>query len=129
MTPVRTLWEMPVAPTGITRGPTFAPLFRRQCEVAFYVESDSGDQKVAILFNGVEIYRCTYRAALTADLISAAYGRVVDLGQSDWLLEVGGQAHRYYSKVHQAPPSLKHLAICFDGGPAFEFICSDLSTP
>jgi hypothetical protein len=115
---------MPVPPTAITRGPTFAPLPRRQCELSFYVEAEPGDKKESLLFDGVEAYKSTYRAALSAEMISAAYGKLVDLGESQWLGEIAPKAAGYYTKVKKTPPVLRHLAICFDDGPCFEIICA-----
>jgi hypothetical protein len=129
MTVAETLWEMPVAATAITRGPTFTPLAQRQCELAFYVETETGDEKVSLRFDGVEAYRCTYLTALTPDIITAAYGKIVDLGRSEWLLKIGERTSRNYSKAKKVPPDLKHLAICFDDGPSFEFICSGFKLP
>ena len=99
------------------------PLPRRQCELSFYVEAESGDKKVSLLFAGVEAYRCTYMAALNADMITAAYGKLVDLGESQWFNEVSQKTTGYYTKAKKTPPVLRHLAICFDDGPCFEIVC------
>lgn len=124
-----TLWKMPVPPTAITRGPVFRPLPRRQCELSFYIEADTGDKKESLLFDGVEAYKCTYMAALNAEMISAAYGKLVDLGKSPWLGEISQKARGHYTKVKNTPPVLRHLAICFDDGPCFEIICAGFNPP
>jgi hypothetical protein len=120
---------MPVPPTAITRGPTFTPLPSRQCELSFYVEAETADEKKSLMFDGVEAYKCTYLAALSADVISAAYGELVDLGESQWLAEISQKATVHHRKVKKTPPPLRHLAICFDDGPCFEIICVGFNLP
>lgn len=124
-----TVWEMPISPTAITRGPAFIPLSRRRCELSYYVEAEIGDQKKSLIFDGVEAYKCTYRASLSADMIKAAYGKLVDLGRSQWLIEINQKSDGYYTKVKKIPPTLRHLAICFDDGPCFEIICATFNLP
>ncbi|MFO1114440.1 MAG: hypothetical protein U1E28_02050 [Beijerinckiaceae bacterium] len=116
-------WKMPVPPTAITRGPNFKALPRRQCELSFYIEVETGDKKESLLFDGVEAYKCTYLAALNVEMINATYGKLVDLGETEWLSEIVKVSTVYYTKSKKTPPSLKHFAICFDDGPCFEIVC------
>ena len=114
---------MPGPPTAITRGPTFAHLLRRECELAFYIEDEFGDRKQSLVFFGVQAYKFTHLAALSVEMIEIAYGRLVDLIDSAWLEEVSRRATKYYNLRNRVTSPLRHLAICFDDGPYFEFIC------
>ena len=38
-------------------------------------------------FDNVVAFRCTYLPALTAEMITAGYGKLVDLGASVWLAD------------------------------------------
>ena len=121
------LWEMPVPASAITRGPTFTPLPKRQCELSFYIEVETGDRKCRLLFNGVEAYKCTYLTAINAGMIDAAYGKLVSLGDTQWLTEISRTRSDRYSKMKEIPPELKHLMICFDDGPCYEIVCVSFS--
>ncbi len=60
---------------------------------------------------------------MRAEVIKLAYDRLVDLGETDWLtgLRTGSeQAHFGVGK------SLRHLAIFFDDGPFYEFVCNQV---
>jgi hypothetical protein len=119
----RVLWEMPVPSSALTRGPSFAALLKRECELSFYVESDDGDKKAGILFDGVEAYKCTHMTARSVEMINTAYDKLVRLDDSPWLAEVKANSSAYYTKRQGAPKELQHLMICFDDGPCYEFIC------
>jgi hypothetical protein len=118
------LWELPVPSSQWTRGPSFAALMKRQCELSYFVESDDGDRKASIIFDGVEAYRCTYMTARSVAMIRAAYDRIVRLGETEWLVEVRQAVHEFYSRRRSAPPMLQHLMICVDDGPCYEIICT-----
>jgi hypothetical protein len=118
---------MPVPSSALTRGPNFAALLKRQCELSFYVESDEGDRKTGILFDGVEAYKCTHMTALSIEMINTAYDRLVRFDNSPWLSEVKINSDSYYVKRLGAPKELQHLMICFDDGPCYEFICVGFS--
>lgn len=116
------LWKLPVPATALAKGPTFAMLMKRQCEISFHIEGDDGDTpKISLLFDGVEAYKCTCLTSCTAEMFNTAYGKVVRLESSSWLKDV--------LKVSEgrstSPRDLQHLMICFDDGPCYEFICRD----
>ena len=119
-----TVWEMPVPASAITRGPTFTSLPKRQCELSFYVEAETGDRKISLIFDDVEAYKCTYLAASSLEMIKAAYGRLADLDESLWLTEISQRTRGYYTRIKKTPPPLRHFAIYFDDGPCFEIICT-----
>jgi len=115
-----TLWKLPVPASALLRSPAFAPLPKRQCELSFPIESDEGETRVALLFEGVEAYKCTYLTSCSAEMFNTAYGKLVRLGATAWLSEV----LKVYSKSSQTPKELQHLMICFDDGPCYEIICT-----
>lgn len=114
---------MPVPSSALTRGPRFAALPKRECELSFYVESDDGDKKAGILLDGVEAYKCTHMTARSVEVINTAYDKLVRLDDSPWLAEVKANSLEYYTKRQGAPKELQHLMISFDDGPCYEFIC------
>jgi hypothetical protein len=97
---------------------------KRQCELSYYAESDDGDRKIAVIFDGVEAYRCTYMTALRVEMIRIAYDQIARLGETDWLTEVRLPVEEFHSRRRTAPPSLQHLMVCFDDGPCYEIICT-----
>jgi hypothetical protein len=117
------LWEMPVPSSALTRGPSFAALLKRECELSFYVEADDGEKKGGIIFDGVEAYKCTHMTARSVEMINTAYEKLVRLDGSPWLAEVKANSAAYYAKRQATPKELQHLMICFDDGPCYEFIC------
>ena len=119
----RILWEMPVPSSALTRGLSFAALLKRECELSFYVESEDGDKKTGILFDGVEAYKCTHMTARGVEMINTAYEKLVLIDGSPWLEEVKAISSAYYTKRQGTPKELVHLMICFDDGPCYEFIC------
>lgn len=114
-----TLWKLPVPASALLRSPVFAPLGKRQCELSFLIESDEGEARAGLLFEGVEAYKCTYLTSCSAEIFNTAYGKLVRLGATTWLNEV----MKVYSQARQSPNELQHLMICFDDGPCYEIIC------
>lgn len=124
------LWKLPVPATALISGPDFAVLPQRRCEISFAVEGhDDSALKKTITFESVQAYRVTYMSSLDVNLINTAYGKLVDLGDSPWLIEINQRSAAYFAKIKKAPPTLSHLAICFDDGPCFEIICAGFRPP
>ena len=119
----RTLWDMPVPSSALTKGPSLTALLKRECELSFYVETDDSEKRVGILFEGVEAYKCTHMTARSVEMINTAYDRLVRLDASPWLAEVSANSAEYYAKRQGSLKELQHLMICFDDGPCYEFIC------
>jgi hypothetical protein len=116
------LWKLPVPATGLVHGPRFVDLPKRNCAISFSIEgADGSDKEISLVFEEIEVYKCTYHSACTSEMVSTAYGKLIDLQQSDWLTEVLTIRGR---KKHLEPRDLHHLMICFDDGPCYEFICS-----
>ena len=75
---------------------------------------------VELRFSNVTAFRCTYLPALSVEMIESSYDELIDVGKSEWLSEV---ARLLENKGIQT--RIKHLRICFDDGPCYEFLCAD----
>ena len=121
----RTLWTLPVPSSGLTREPYFS-VSGRGCELAYYVETEDGDRKETLTFEGVEAFKCTYLTACTIEMVKTAYDRVVRMDHSPWRAEVKKSRDLFYQNYPKPPKEeLQHLMIFFDDGPCYEFICVD----
>jgi len=77
------LWKLPF-PSSWGGNILLSELHQRN--LALIVESgDQGD--LQIVFEQVEAYKCTYYFARTEEM-RIAYDRIVDLGETSWLVEV-----------------------------------------
>jgi len=114
------LWHTPSPSSGFLEGVALQILPHRVCVLSFrYEGANAGWEKGELRFLEVAAYKCTYMGALTVEMVESAYDRLVDMGSTQWLLEaITAQAARGGS----AP--LRHLRICFDDGPCYEFICT-----
>lgn len=113
------LWQSPAPSSGFLEGVVFQVLPQRACSLTFKYEDSEGAIKPYSLFiRGSEAFKCTYLTSLTAEMIDSSYDKLVDLGESPWLREVKAAG----SAVERT--KLKHLRICFDDGPCYEFICT-----
>jgi hypothetical protein len=110
---VKTLWELPFPSSG-SGGSWFQEQMGRKCEISI--------ERCRLLFGGVEAFRITYLSSLTVEMINAAYDRVVDLGETAWLRECATLARPFWER-HGETREFRHLMICFDDGPCYEFIC------
>lgn len=116
------LWEPPSPSSSFLEGVTFIDQPQRVCGLSFSYEKSDGDQETCELrFRDVVAYKCTYLPALTAQMIRSAYDKLVDVGSSEWLREAVGVSQ------DEGPP-LRHLRICFDDGPCYEFLCGGFET-
>jgi hypothetical protein len=105
-------------------GPVLTQLPKRQLEICFYIEGkDAAEKRIALVFDEVESFKCTYLHSLELEMIENAYGKLVRLNNNPWLVRVLQQYNKYYEDARRTPKELRHLMICFDDGPCFEFIC------
>jgi hypothetical protein len=110
------LWKMPSPSSGL-EGVAFKEMPRRTCVLSFQYENrDGGFAACELRFHDVAALRCTYLPALTADMIRSAYDKLVEIRNSAWLREAN-------SIRPDEPKLLRHLRICFDDGPCYEFLC------
>jgi hypothetical protein len=123
---IKILWKMPVAATAIIQGPFFKVLLKRRCEISFTIEAQNGgEEEKALLFEGVETFRCTHLASLGSidhELFQQAYGTLISLEKSLWLDEIKKAYTEYHARMPTPPKLLHHLMICFDDGPCYEII-------
>lgn len=115
-------WTLPVPSTALLDG---GPVFEKRLgrEVALRLSYEGEDDALhtsAIVFQGVEAFKCTYYRARDT-LMLDAYDRLVDRGLSAWLEEV----HANLKKNGGDPHKLVHLMISFDDGPTYEIVCRD----
>jgi hypothetical protein len=116
------LWAL-VPATSLVEDTDFSVLAGRQCEISFHIEgSDSEPLRIDLVFDGVEAFKCTYLTSCTAEMFNLAYEKLVCLGKTQWLSEL-------LKAYHGGEPAdeLKHLMICFDDGPCYEFICRNFA--
>jgi hypothetical protein len=118
------IWKMPVPVTALFFSPAFSILDKRSCQISLSYEGAEGDEeKKSLLFSGCEVFRCTYRDALTPEQVEQSYGCVVSVHESQWLKE----ASRLLAQRGKSGTELRHLMICFDDGPCYEFICRNFA--
>src|ERR671939_1384407 len=114
------LWKLPVPSTALLRSPIFQVLLKRSCALCCEYEDDDGYiVSLNLLFEGVEAFKCTYYRACTAEMITTAYDKVVDVGATEWKAEIKESLIRSEQDI----TGLVHLMIYFDDGPCYEFIC------
>lgn len=86
-------------------------------------EVESGERTLELIFNRVEVYKCSYFSSCTADQIASAYDRVIAFDDSDLLR---GAVKAMSAGAHEVV-DIRHFAIFFDDGPYYEFICRGFS--
>ncbi|MCB1024490.1 MAG: hypothetical protein KDB79_08870 [Acidobacteria bacterium] len=114
-------YTLPVASTAFFNSPKFSIEGGRKCVLEASHEGDEfgNAKKLIIRFTNVEAFKCTYFLAIEHRMVNIAYDRLVDLGDSDWLRELTGNLRQNEADT----PALFHLAIFFDDGPLYDFIC------
>jgi len=121
---VTELWAFPVPATKVMKGPFFVPSSRRECEISFIIEAEDDTlRRVALLFEGVEAYKCTYLTSISAEMFNTAYARIVRLDESYWMTQI----LKVYGSPKYHRPELQHLMVCFDDGPCYEVICTNVN--
>lgn len=85
----------------------------------FSYESEDDERRTsAVVFQGVEAFKCTYYYARDASMLDA-YDKLVEKGSSAWLEEIRANLKRNGGEPHP----LVHLMIGFDDGPTYEIVC------
>lgn len=120
-------WKVPVPSTSFVGGPTFEKRPRRVCVLSWEHEGNSefvmarseGTIHQELIFEGVAAFKCTYGLLCGAEMIKLAYDALVDLGETEWLTALRARL----GELHKGEAALHHLAIFFDDGPCYEFIC------
>lgn len=122
---IEIIWRLPSPATAIENGGAlFQKLLGRTCILICTYEDDSDDGVFVtdnLVFNGVEAFKATYHNACTHYMIQNAYGKLVDLGATEWLISIKKQLSS--ESAEDRLVNLRHLMIYFDDGPCYEFIC------
>ena len=116
-----TLWEIPVPPTQVeTTRIEQLPKRLTRLAISLVVLRDDVDvvEYHDLSFEETELFTCTYLTSLTIEMIGTAYGKLVDLGQTELWTQVAGRSQK---------KDLRHLMICFDDGPCYEVVCTSFS--
>lgn len=117
---MKTLWTLPVPSTALLDGgPIFEKRLGRDVGLRFSYESEDDVRRTcALVFQGVEAFKCTYYRGRDASMLEA-YDKLVDRGPSAWLEEVSANLRKNGSETR----GLVHLMIDFDDGPTYEVLC------
>lgn len=116
---MKTLWQLPYPSSGgVDSRLTVLP--GRECVlvIAPHGGGEEGQARYSIAFHDVAGYRCTYWAAMTAQMV-AAYDRLADMEASEWIAEVGAA-----QQGARAEPSRRHYRICLDDGPCYDVLAA-----
>jgi hypothetical protein len=114
------IWRSPGPSSGYFKGVSVK--LRPKREVAITFEFEDAEDKMRsgeLIFRNVVHYRTTYLPAIRADVFREAYDQVVDLGNTGVLGEITSVL-----RANQRPTQVRHFQVCFDDGPAFDFIAS-----
>jgi hypothetical protein len=112
-------WTLPVPSTALLDEPVFEMRLGRDVALRFsYEGEDDAPQRRALVFQGVEAFKCTYYRARDASM-REGYDTLVDRGDSAWLAEVRANLKKNGAEAQ----GLVHLLIDFDDGPAYEVVC------
>ena len=119
------LWSLPVPSTSLLDGgPMLEKRLGRELAIKFSYETEEGpNESRALVFRGVEAFKCTYLGARSAAMLTA-YDTLVDCGVTSWLTELRENLVRAGADVGE----LQHMMINFDDGPAYEVVCRSFST-
>lgn len=118
---MKTIFSLPVASTSLEKEPIFSMHNGRTCSLEYSYQDGEAFRNERLNFEGVEAFRCVYYAAVDLELVST-YDKVSDLGDTNWLQRIVSNL----SSAGMESVGLKHLAIFFDDGPSYEFICRQL---
>lgn len=121
----KTIYILPVPSTALLADPVFEERIRRTCALICEYDSEKEEKNAVLtmIFEDLAVFKCSYYGAYGSEMHNA-YDKVLDFGASEWLKEIKGNLAQY--EINNA--GLKHLAIYFDDGPAYEFICRGFHT-
>lgn len=122
---IKTIYKLPVPSTALLKDPIFEERIKRTGALICEYESETEDKIVILtmVFENLAAFKCSYYGAQGSEM-SNAYSKVINFGLSKWLIEVKDNLMRYEMDSKE----LSHLAIYFDDGPTFEFICRGFRT-
>ncbi len=116
--------------TAFTKDVCIKMLAGKDCCIEFEYENSSNNYEIEvckILFTDVEAYKCTFLPSLTTKMLDY-YDKLVEIENTDWLKESINSQKRWNLPLSSNPETTRHLIICFDDGPCFEFLCRSFET-
>lgn len=121
---VTIVWTIPIPSTNIVSEPSNRVIEYRGHKLEFsLIDEEGATYEYSITFLGTEAYKCTYLSSCTVEMIQTSYDKLVDCGETDWLIE----AKEISGRVSGSKKELHHYRIFFDEGPCFEFISERIS--
>ena len=117
------IFTLPIASTALWKSPEFQKRLGRDCALVcnYDDEETRATTILTLVFENVEAYKTTYFKACNLEIVRNAYDRIIDCGITIWLKEIQNNLALNGSEGL----NLSHLAIYFDDGPAYEFICKN----
>jgi len=108
-------------PSSWFDSPKFFERLRRSCELLWEYEKveGAGTAKLSLIFHVCWGVKITYFSANDTSVYKIAYDKLVDFGDTEWLLQI--KANITAARVEFQ--HLRHLGIFFDDGPFYEFVC------
>src|SRR5689334_20352014 len=105
---MKPIWKLPVPSTSLLgAGVAFKVRLGREISLQYDIEGATGEPHgEALVFEGVESFKCTYGQACQHWMLSA-YDQLIELTDSVWAMEVASQLQG----ATGVPCSLRHLAI------------------
>jgi hypothetical protein len=105
------------------KSPEFQKRLGRECSLICEYEDEEtqNNSTLTLIFDKVEAFKVTYYKACNLELIQNAYDKVISCGNTKWLQEVKNNLVTNGANTND----LLHLAVYFDEGPSYEFICGN----
>jgi hypothetical protein len=126
----RVLYTLPEASTSFLKAPSLqriAAVFRKSpAKLTISYRVKSGEETSTENLQFIEpLAHSVYSLFTVPEFASIAYDKVVELEDSDWLKEVRARIESRPSMISTS--DLRHLAVMFDNGPYYDFICRDFA--
>lgn len=117
----KVIWSLPMPSANLMEAPLLQRLPRKVL-VATLVFQEESEERFVIHFCGVEAFKWTSLSSCKKEMIDSAYDKLIECGQTEWLLECQEISARV-----EKPKSLHHYRIFFDEGPCLEVIGESVS--
>lgn len=120
------VYVLPEPSTSILRG----PILRRipgaygkapSMSTVSYLAKQSGEPVIQELQFLEPVAKMIFSLFAVPEFALVAYDKVIELPDSDWLLEVRARIASRPSRMN--PTDLRHFALMFDNGPFHDFVC------
>jgi hypothetical protein len=112
------IWALPFPSSCLDIEPTILELPRRELELSFSLYDDDDQScKFVVKYFGVEGFKWTYLTSCDIEMIQSAYDKLIDCGDTEWLISCQEISTRMGKKEE-----LHHFRIFFDDGPCLDVI-------